>query len=147
MERGASESERVGTRRIAVVDLGTNSTRLLVADVAGGHVQEVDRRTNVTRLGEGVDSAGRLTEPAMERVFDALEGYREAIDAAGAEHVVALATSAARDAENADDFRRALSERFDLDARVISGEEEARLTFLGATMERRGSPEPVLVLD
>src|SRR3954447_9709895 len=118
--------------RIAVVDLGTNSTRLLVADVADGAVTELERRTNVTRLGEGVDASGRLAEGAMERVYETLGAYRELIDTLGARRVVAVATSAVRDAENGAEFREALAERFGLDARTIPGEEEARLTFLGA---------------
>ena len=132
--------------RIAVVDLGTNSTRLLVADVEDGRVHELDRRTSITRLGEGVDATGRLAPGAIERVFAALGDYREAIDTLSAERVVALATSAVRDADNGEDFSRALHERFEIDARTISGDEEARLTFLGATSERPRDQE-TLVLD
>ena len=132
--------------RIAVVDLGTNSTRLLVADVDGGHVTELDRRTNVTRLGEGVDASGRLADAAMERVFATLAGYREAIDEHGAERTVAVATSAVRDSSNGDDFRRAMRERYGIDARTISGDEEARLTFLGATSARAPGAR-TLVID
>lgn len=130
--------------RIAVVDLGTNSTRLLVADVEHGRLEELDRRTNVTRLGEGVDATGRLADDAMERVFDALESYREGIESADTR--VAVATSAVRDAANGDAFRTRLLERFGLDARTISGDEEARLTFLGATSGRPPDGE-TLVLD
>ena len=113
--------------RIAVVDLGTNSTRLLVAEVTGGTVSEIDRRTTVTRLGEGVDSAGRLSPSAIERVLAALAGYREAIDVLGASEVVAVATSAARDAANAAELHDAVAERFGIRVRTISGEEEAAL--------------------
>lgn len=133
--------------RVAVVDLGTNSTRLLVADVEDRAVRELDRRTDVTRLGEGVDASGRLAAAAMERVFATVGGYREAIDAAGAGRAVAVATSAVRDAANGQDFRTQLEERFGLDVRVISGDEEARLTFLGATSGRGAGGEPVLVHD
>jgi exopolyphosphatase/guanosine-5'-triphosphate,3'-diphosphate pyrophosphatase len=133
--------------RVAVIDLGTNTTRLLVADVEGGRVTELDRRTEITRLGEGVDASGRLADGAMERVHDALAGYRQAIDELGAEVTFALATSAVRDAENADDFRGALAERFGFEVTTISGEEEARLSFLGATSRRVGGADPVLVLD
>ena len=132
--------------RVAVVDLGTNSTRLLVADVGGGRVEELDRRTNVTRLGEGVDSSGRLADAAIARVLDALAGYREAIDRHGAERVVAVATSAVRDSANGDVFRTQMRERFDIDARTISGDEEARLTFLGATSARAPGAR-TLVID
>jgi exopolyphosphatase / guanosine-5'-triphosphate,3'-diphosphate pyrophosphatase len=119
--------------RVAVVDLGTNSTRLLVADVEGKKVRELDRRTTVTRLGEGLEASGRLSDDAMARVADALAAYRERIDSLGAERVVAVATSAMRDAANGPDFRAEIERRFDIDARTISGDEEARLTFLGAT--------------
>lgn len=133
--------------RVAVVDLGTNSTRLLVADVRDGRVEELDRRSKVTRLGEGVDAGGRLGEPAIERVFAVLEDYREAIDALGAERTVAVATSAVRDASNGDEFRGALKTLFGLDARTIGGDEEAQLTFLGATSERPPGGPPTLVHD
>ncbi|MEX2194028.1 MAG: Ppx/GppA phosphatase family protein [Thermoleophilaceae bacterium] len=131
--------------RVAVVDLGTNSTRLLVAEVDDGRITaELDRRTSVTRLGEQVDASGRLADAAVERVFAALEGYREAIEGAGAR--VAVATSAVRDAANGEAFRAQLRERFGIDARTISGDEEARLTFLGATSGRPADGE-TLVLD
>ncbi|HEX8647227.1 MAG TPA: Ppx/GppA phosphatase family protein [Thermoleophilaceae bacterium] len=131
--------------RVAVVDLGTNSTRLLVADVTGGRVEEVDRRTNVTRLGEGVDSTGRLADAAMERVFAVVAAYREAIDALGAERTVAVATSAVRDSANGEEFRAALLDRHGIDARTISGDEEARLTFLGATSARPPGARSVVI--
>jgi len=133
--------------RIAVVDLGTNTTRLLVADVVDGRVEEVTRRNTVTRLGEKVDSGGELIEPAMQRVFEAVAGYREAIDELQAERTVAVATSAVRDASNGDYFQDQLRERFDIEARIISGDEEARLTFAGATSERSPDGDPLLVLD
>lgn len=132
---------------IAVVDLGTNSTRLLIAQVTDGRVQEIERLTTVTRLGQGVDASGRLAEEAIERVFDALGRYREEIDRHGAETVVALATSAVRDSDNGDSFRAAMRERFGFDARTISGDEEARLTFLGATSARADRDDPTLVID
>jgi exopolyphosphatase/guanosine-5'-triphosphate,3'-diphosphate pyrophosphatase len=133
--------------RIAVVDLGTNTTRLLVADVVDGRVEEVTRRNTVTRLGEKVDSGGELIEPAMERVFAAVAGYRQTIDELGAERTVAVATSAVRDASNGDYFQGQLRERFGIEARIISGDEEARLTFAGATGERPADGDPLLVLD
>ena len=133
--------------RIAVIDLGTNSTRLLIGEVEKGRVRELDRRTTITRLGEGVDSSGRLADGAIQRVFDAVSEYRLAIDELQAETVVALATSAVRDAENGDAFREELRQRFGVDARTISGDEEARLTFLGATSAHPGDGSPTLVLD
>jgi exopolyphosphatase / guanosine-5'-triphosphate,3'-diphosphate pyrophosphatase len=133
--------------RIAVLDLGTNSTRLLVADVQGGRVTELERRTNVTRLGERVESTGRLADDAIERVFETVAAYRRAIDRLDAQRTLALATSAVRDAENGDEFRAALRDRFGVEARTISGEEEARLTFLGATNGRDDPGAETLVLD
>jgi exopolyphosphatase/guanosine-5'-triphosphate,3'-diphosphate pyrophosphatase len=132
--------------RIAVVDIGTNSTRLLLADVEDGSVTELDRRTTVTRLGEGLEASGRLSEDATGRVSAALADYREAIDRLGAERVIAVATSAMRDAENGPEFRDEIKRRFGIDARTISGDEEARLTFLGATAGRDGRAE-TLVID
>ena len=132
--------------RIAVVDLGTNSTRLLVAEVDGGQVEEHERRTVVTRLGQGVEATGRLADEAIARVSEALAAYREVIDRLGAERIVAVATSAMRDAENGPAFRDEIRERFGIDARTISGDEEARLTFLGATAGRETASE-TLVID
>jgi exopolyphosphatase/guanosine-5'-triphosphate,3'-diphosphate pyrophosphatase len=134
-------------QRIAVVDLGTNSTRLLVADVADGRVESLERRTEVTRLGDGVDSAGRLSAEATARVFETVASFRQAIDAHGAERAVAVATSAVREAKNGDEFLRELAERFAIDARTISGDEEARLSFLGATSARPPGGDPLLMLD
>ena len=133
--------------RIAVVDLGTNTTRLLVADVVDGRLEELARRNSVTRLGEGVDAGGRLLASAMGRVFDAVAGYRRLIDELEAERAVAVATSAVRDADNGEEFRSELRERFGIDTRIISGDEEARLTFAGASAERAPGGDPLLVLD
>jgi exopolyphosphatase / guanosine-5'-triphosphate,3'-diphosphate pyrophosphatase len=133
--------------RIAVVDLGTNSTRLLVANIAGGRVEELERRTEITRLGERVDSAGKLAPAAMKRVFETVESFRARIDAHGAAKVVGVATSAVRDAENGEEFRQELADRFGVEARTISGDEEARLSFLGATSGRPPGGDPLLVLD
>jgi exopolyphosphatase/guanosine-5'-triphosphate,3'-diphosphate pyrophosphatase len=132
--------------RIAVVDLGTNSTRLLVADVEDGAVSELERRTTVTRLGEGVDATGRLSQGAVDRVLETAAAYREVIDRLGAERIVAVATSAMRDAGNGGALRDDLRTRFRIDARTISGDEEARLTFLGATAGRPAGGD-VLVID
>ncbi len=131
--------------RIAVVDLGTNSTRLLVADVDDGAVAELDRQTIVTRFGEGVDATGRVSDAAMGRVEEALAGYREIIDRLEAAEVVGVATSAMRDAENGPAFREQMLERFGMDLVTISGDEEARLTFLGATAARDDTTETVVV--
>jgi len=132
---------------LAVVDMGTNSTRLLIARVDGGRVEELERRSTVTRLGQGVDSSGRLADEAIERVFDVLGTYKSLIDEHGAEKVVALATSAVRDSENGGEFRAALRERFGFETRIISGDEEAGLTFRGATSARSDREQPTLVID
>jgi exopolyphosphatase / guanosine-5'-triphosphate,3'-diphosphate pyrophosphatase len=132
--------------RIAVLDLGTNTTRMLVADVEGGRVRELDRRSEVTRLGEGVDSSGRLAPQAMERVVATVADYRRAIDELGAERTVGVATSAVRDAANGDELLARLRDELGIEARAISGDEEARLTFVGAT-SGRSHAGPVLVLD
>ena len=132
--------------KVAVVDVGTNSTRLLVAEVEDDRVRELDRRTIVTRLGEGVDSTGHLREAAMERVFEACAEYRRAVDEAGAERVVAMLTSAVRDAANGAELERELERRFGFEAQTIPGEREARLTYLGATSAREHRA-PMLVLD
>jgi exopolyphosphatase / guanosine-5'-triphosphate,3'-diphosphate pyrophosphatase len=133
-------------KRVAVIDIGTNSTRLLVADVAGGVVQQVARRSTVTRLGRGVDLSGHLSGEAIEDVCAAIGGYVEMIEDLGVETVDAIATSAVRDADNGGAFVAELRERFALSARVLAGEEEARSTYLGATSEAPPST-PTLVVD
>jgi exopolyphosphatase/guanosine-5'-triphosphate,3'-diphosphate pyrophosphatase len=135
-----------GSKRVAVIDIGTNSTRLLVADVAGGVVQQVERRSTVTRLGRGVDLSGHLSGEAIEDVCAAIAGYVEVVEELGAETVDAIATSAVRDADNGSAFVAELRERFALSARVLDGEEEARSTYLGATSEAPPG-EPTLVVD
>jgi exopolyphosphatase/guanosine-5'-triphosphate,3'-diphosphate pyrophosphatase len=135
---------------VGVVDIGTNSTRLLIADVEDGAITELDRRSQVTRLGQGVDTSGRLAAEAMERVFATLEAYRDALDAADvpADARVAVLTSAARDAANGADFTRRVRDDYGLDARTIAGEEEAQLTFRGATHGRDPQDTtPLLVVD
>src|SRR5215218_4653822 len=134
------------THRVAVVDVGTNSARLLVADVAGSRVTPVERRSTVTRLGRGVDLSGRLSAEAIEDACAAIGGYVSLYEDLGAQAVDAIATSAVRDAENGSAFVAELRERFALSARVLDGGEEARLTYLGATSEHRPT-EPTLVVD
>jgi exopolyphosphatase/guanosine-5'-triphosphate,3'-diphosphate pyrophosphatase len=133
--------------RVGVVDIGTNTTRLLVADVEEGQVKPLARRTKVTRLGESVDSTGRLADAAIQRVTDRLADYRQTLDELQPERTIALATSATRDASNGDDFRQMLHDRFELDAHIIPGDEEARLTFLGATAARPAGDGPFVVID
>ena len=149
---GRAIHERFGTRRLAlearaapydghrmragVVDLGTNSTRMLVADVVDGSVREIDRRTEVTRLGDGLETTRRLSDRAMGRVHDVVSHYVEAFAAHRCEVAVALMTSAVRDAVNGPAFSHEVGERHGLEGRVLTGEEEARLTFLGAAAGR-----------
>jgi len=136
--------------RVAVLDIGTNSTRLLLADVHDDNtVEELERRTTVTRLGEGVDATGALGERPMGRVFAALDEYRGAVDGhGGADKSVAVLTSAVRDASNGPGFTARVRDEYGVDARTIPGEEEARLTFLGATSERDSDgPETIVVID
>jgi len=132
--------------RVAVIDIGTNSARLLIADVAGGRVAEVERRSTVTRLGRGVDLTGQLSAEAIEAACEAIADYVAIYREAGVDTVEAIATSAVRDAADGSAFVAELRERFALSARVLDGEEEARLTYLGATSERPPA-EPTLVVD
>ena len=145
--RGAMPANYRLLVRLAVFDIGTNTTRVLVADVDNRHVTELDRRTTVTRLGEGVDSNGHLADAAIERVTTVLDGYQDAIDSLHPERAIVLATSAARDAANGDEFRQLLHDRYGFETRIISGDEEARLTFLGATAERAATDDPLVVID
>jgi exopolyphosphatase/guanosine-5'-triphosphate,3'-diphosphate pyrophosphatase len=133
--------------RVAVLDIGSNSTRLLLCDVEGGRVvDELDRRSTVTRLGAGVERTGRLADDAMDRVFAAVDQYRAAIDSSA--RAVAVMTSAVRDAANGREFAAELQRRYGLEPHVLAGEDEARLTFLGATSERDPSDRtPTLVVD
>jgi exopolyphosphatase/guanosine-5'-triphosphate,3'-diphosphate pyrophosphatase len=134
--------------RVAVVDIGTNSTRLLIADVAEGRIAELDRRTRVTRLGEGVDRSGALAQAAIDRVLEVVDEYHEAIQAADCDVATAVLTSAVRDAANGDEFTRLVADRYGLEARTIDGDTEAALTFLGATADRDpGDDAPILVVD
>jgi exopolyphosphatase / guanosine-5'-triphosphate,3'-diphosphate pyrophosphatase len=134
--------------RVAVLDIGTNSTRLLIADAdaASGDVRELDRRSTVTRLGEGVDSTGRLSDEAIGRVRKALDEYRAAIDAAGGvEAMPAVLTSAVRDAANGAEFTELVRATYGFDAKTIPGDEEARLSYLGAAGRRADGGELVVV--
>jgi exopolyphosphatase/guanosine-5'-triphosphate,3'-diphosphate pyrophosphatase len=137
--------------RAAAVDVGTNSTRLLVGEVArpDGPLTTVDRRMIITRLGEGVDATRRLAPEAVERTLAALREFRVAIDGAGGvERVRATATSAARDATNRDEFFAPAAEILGVEPELLSGEEEARLSFLGATTGLAAiAPPPYLVVD
>jgi exopolyphosphatase/guanosine-5'-triphosphate,3'-diphosphate pyrophosphatase len=139
----------MGRVRVAVVDIGTNSTRLLIADVdpTSGVVDELLRRSVVTRLGAGVDSGGSLSEEAIARVLATLADYHRAIDAYDCAANLGVLTSAVRDAANGPAFAARVRDDYHLDARVLSGEEEAELTFLGAMSDRAESSEPTVVID
>ncbi len=136
-----------GSARIAVVDLGTNTTRLLIGDVSGGEVTELERVTTITRLGEGVDASGRLADAARQRVLAALAEFRELIDRHEARRVVGIATSAIRDAADGEAFLAEIADRYGVSARAIPGTEEARLTFRGATAGRPTAGPRMLVID
>src|SRR6201995_5456210 len=134
-----------GAQRVGVIDVGSNSTRLLVADVEAGRGTPGERRSTVTRLGRGVDLSGQLAAEAVEATCAAVDPYVATLQELGAEKVDAIATSAVRDATNGSAFVAELRERFALSARVLGGDEEARLTFLGAPSEH--SPQvPTLAL-
>src|SRR3954471_7508786 len=132
--------------RVAAVDLGTNSTRLLVADVERGRLEEVARRGQVTRLGEGVDERRKLLPLPIARVRNVLSDYRRELERLGAERVLAIATSAVRDAENGEAFLGEVEWSYGFTTRLVSGEEEAELTRRGVTTGRPLG-EGTLVLD
>ncbi|MER7637599.1 Ppx/GppA phosphatase family protein [Streptomyces sp. NPDC126522] len=138
--------------RVAAVDCGTNSIRLLVADVdpATGQLVDLDRRMTIVRLGQGVDKTGRLAPEALERTFAACRDYAAIIKELGAERLRFVATSASRDASNRDDFVRGVMDILGVEPEVITGDEEAELSFTGATRELTGRDElarPYLVVD
>jgi exopolyphosphatase / guanosine-5'-triphosphate,3'-diphosphate pyrophosphatase len=135
-----------GAKRVAVIDAGTNSTRLLVADVRGASVEEVERRTTVTQLGRGVDVSGQLSSDGVERVCETVASYVAVQEELGAEVVRTIATSAVRDASNGDAFVAELRERFALSPEVLDGNAEARLTYRGATAGRPPA-EATLIVD
>ena len=140
--------------RVAVVDIGTNSTRLLIADV-DAHTQAVnvlERRSQVTRLGHGVDSSGSLANDSMQRVFDTLAQYRTLIEQLETTANLAVLTSAVRDASNGPQFAQRVRDDYQLDAKVLSGDQEAQLTFLGAMSGRPlhqpgDHAQPTVVID
>jgi exopolyphosphatase / guanosine-5'-triphosphate,3'-diphosphate pyrophosphatase len=141
-------------RRVAAIDCGTNSLRLLIADVsaARGELADVERRMEIVRLGQGVDATGRLSPLALARTLGVLRQYAESISAAGALAVRMVATSASRDASNAAEFSRGVVDILGVAPEVITGTEEARLSFTGATAELAGPdqgalPPPYLVVD
>ena len=137
--------------RVGAVDCGTNSIRLLIADLApDGTLTEVTREMQIVRLGEGIDATGAISAAAMRRTLAAAEGYAAQCRDAGCASVRFVATSASRDASNAEEFVagvRAAFEGFDVTPEVVSGQEEAQLSFAGATAGLAGATEPYLVVD
>ncbi len=135
-------------KRYAAIDIGTVTCRLLVAEVADGHLRELDRECAITDLGQDVDATGVLRKDAMERVDAQIASYRSIIDGYGQPgqpvEVLAMATSASRDARNADEFEALLARR-GVDLQVIPGSTEAALSFAGATVDHQG--QQVLVVD
>src|SRR5512144_958827 len=132
--------------RVGVVDLGTNSTRLLVADVEGERVEEVARRTVITRLGEGVDERRKLLPLPVARVRNVLSDFRRELEQLGAERVLAIGTSAVRDAENGEAFLGEIEWSYGFATRLLGGEEEAELTRRGVA-NGRALDDGTLVLD
>ncbi|CAA9247485.1 MAG: Exopolyphosphatase [uncultured Acidimicrobiales bacterium] len=129
---------------LAGIDCGTNSTRLLIASDDG---QPLERLMRITRLGQGVDATGRLAGEAIDRTVAVLREYREVLDRHGVERIRMTATSAARDASNRDDFFAAATAAVGVSPELLGGEEEARLSFLGATAELDPDDGPFLVVD
>ena len=132
------------TRRVAAVDCGTNSLRLLLADIDPGRagLTDVVRRMEIVRLGQGVDQTGRLAPEALARTMAVLREYADVIARSGAQAVRMVATSATRDADNAAEFVRLVKEVLGVAPEVLTGDEEAALSFTGATAELAAGPDP-----
>lgn len=131
----------------AAVDCGTNSVRLLVSRLSDGHLLEVDRRLHLTRLGQGVDATGRFHPDALARTLDAMADFGAELDRLGVRHRRVVATSAARDAANSAEFFSGVRSRLGVEAEIITGDEEARLSFAGAVTALPELPQPVLIMD
>lgn len=133
--------------RVAVIDMGSNSTRLLVADVADGDLVEVERLLAITRLAAGVDARRLLSYAATNRTAKVVGGYVERARALNADAILAVATSAVRDSGNGADFLDGLMRDHGIDARILTGEQEAAATFRGVTSARPVSDDPMAVID
>jgi exopolyphosphatase/guanosine-5'-triphosphate,3'-diphosphate pyrophosphatase len=135
--------------RVAAFDCGTNSLRLLVADIdaAAGTADELVREMRVVRLGQGVDRTGRIAEASLQRVFGAVEEYMEMVREHDVRRIRFCATSAARDAENAEEFLQGIRDRTGVEPEVLDGDEEARVSFAGAIRSLPPLPDPLLVVD
>ena len=133
--------------RVAAIDCGTNSIRLLIADISEGGFREVFREMNIVRLGQGVDQTGEFHPDAIKRTLDAVDIYAAEIARRGVEKIRFCATSATRDAKNRHLFIDGVKERLGIEPEVISGEEEAHLSFSGATSDLPSDDGPFLVID
>jgi len=133
--------------RLAAIDCGTNSVRLLVAEVEDGRVTTLDRRLQITRLGQGVDATGRFHPDALDRTLAAFDAFAVRMDALEAGRRRVVATSAARDAANSAEFFSGVLARVGVPAEIITGDEEARLSFTGAVSGIDGLAQPVLLID
>ena len=131
----------------AAIDCGTNSVRLLVSRLVDGRLVEVDRRLHLTRLGQGVDATGEFHPEALARTLDAMADFGAELDRLGVQRRRVVATSAARDAANSSEFFDGARERLGVQAEIIPGEEEARLSYAGAVGALAGLVQPVLVMD
>lgn len=137
----------MSARRVAAIDCGTNSVRLLVAEERAGGFVELDRRLHLTRLGQGVDASGEFHPDALARTFAAVDDFAAEVRDLGVLRTRFVATSAARDARNREAFFDGVRARLGVPAEVIAGEEEARLSFTGALAAAPGAASPALVLD
>ncbi|BAW93967.1 ppx/GppA family phosphatase [Actinomyces sp. Chiba101] len=137
--------------RVAAIDCGTNTIRLLIADAhpdggpTGRRLEKVERRSRIVRLGQGVDRTGRLDDGALERTLDVVADYAERIRATGAQRARFVATSATRDASNRDLFVNGVRKRLGIEPEVVSGDEEARLSFAGSLLGARGEGRRLVV--
>ncbi len=134
--------------RLASIDIGTNSVKLFVADVDNQQIRNVLlEHTVTTRLGEGIDKSGELLTSAIDRTLDVIADFNERARSAGAEDVIAIATSAVRDARNNDEFIKKVAEKTGLNLQIISGDEEAELTFVGACSDSYLKSKEILLID
>lgn len=135
------------TELFAAIDCGTNSVRLLITRLVDGRLEEMDRRLHITRLGQGVDATGAFDPDALSRTLDAMADFGAQLDELGVQHRRVVATSAARDAANSAEFFDGVRARVGVPAEIISGAEEACLSFTGAITALPHLPQPVLVMD
>ena len=133
--------------RVAAIDCGTNSIRLLIADISDGNFREVLREMEIVRLGQGVDATGQFDPEAVTRTLDATKKYAQLIQSRGVEKIRFCATSATRDASNREIFIEGVKDILGIEPEVIPGSEEAALSFLGATKELKHAETPYLVVD